>query len=63
MDYGYVLNLTDMDDCLFVPEVIMEEQDDSATKESLIKEITADLSSISIIEDDVVSEQLLHEDS
>lgn len=51
MDYGYVLNLTDMDDCQSVPEVIMEEQDDSVTKESLIEEITADLSSISIIND------------
>ncbi|KAG1455157.1 hypothetical protein G6F56_007133 [Rhizopus delemar] len=51
MDYGHVLNLNDMDDCQSVPEVIREEQDDSVTKKSLIEGITADLSSISIIDD------------
>ncbi|KAI9468236.1 MAG: hypothetical protein EXX96DRAFT_109548 [Benjaminiella poitrasii] len=50
MDYGYVLNLTDMDDCQSVPEVVVEEQDDLVTKESSIEEITAELSSISIID-------------
>ncbi|RCH77761.1 hypothetical protein CU098_006688, partial [Rhizopus stolonifer] len=51
IDYGYVLNLTDMDDCQSVPEAVMEEQDDPVTKESLIEEIAADLSSFPIIDD------------